>query len=84
MRRPSMSTILNAQRTSAWAFIRPEAASSITRLRRTATSENSAATKKPLATTSTRTAGKPPAPDVPSSLYRGLSPASVILCMTRR
>src|SRR5262245_38549307 len=49
---------------SAWAFVRSAATSSITRLRRTATSENSAATKKPFAKTRTRTANRPPNSDI--------------------
>lgn len=46
-------------RWSGLAFLRPAATSSVTRLLRTATSENSAATKKPLAATRARTARTP-------------------------
>src|SRR4051812_8982449 len=53
-------------RSSALAFILPAATSSTTRLRRTATSENSAATKKPLAATRTNTASRPPKSDIAS------------------
>ena len=50
-----LASRLSTARSSAAAFIRPAVTSSATRLRRTATSENSAATKKPFAATRSRT-----------------------------